>query len=60
MAKFIGTVRADPLEKKRKRFKAWLAVDNGFLPNIQCKKFPTRRAATEWLAQRRVENPYQF
>lgn len=60
MAKFTGKVWADAREKKRHRFHAWLEIDNGFLPDFVCKKFPTRKAATDWLKSRRVENVYQF
>ena len=60
MTTLNGKVWADPRETKRKRFKAWLTVENGFLRTVICKRFPTRKAATDWLKARRVENVYQF
>lgn len=54
MAKITGKVWADPRNSKRSRFKAWLTVDNDFLPLITRKTFSTRKAAIDWLTARRV------
>ena len=60
LSEFTGKVWPDPREKKRRRFHAWLEVDGVSRPYLMRKKFSTRKAATDWLIARRVENVKQF
>lgn len=47
-----GRVWPVPTKPKRKRFCAWF--ERGM--DIQCRHFPTRRAAADWLLQ--METPH--